>query len=82
MGLFFWGIGAVLKYSLHKPTLGFGDVQLWAVLSLFLKIQDFPFFILLTGLVGFCNFLIYRKSSYLPFVPSISLAFLITFWFK
>jgi prepilin signal peptidase PulO-like enzyme (type II secretory pathway) len=82
MGLFLWGLGTLLKYFLKKPTLGLGDVQLWTVLSLFLKVQDFPFFILLTGFLGFCMFLIYRKKTRLPFVPAISLAFLISFWFK
>lgn len=81
-----WGLGFSISKIKKQTALGFGDVQLWAVLSLFLSLDHLPFFLMLSGGIGCLMTFFVPKKMTIPFAPALSLGFLITlyklFFFK
>jgi prepilin signal peptidase PulO-like enzyme (type II secretory pathway) len=102
---FFVVISIIMSRVLHKQSLGFGDVKIFASLVMLFSFEQNVAFIGLCGFFGIISHVIHlrlkggnvvknaennqkvikfsRKSSpSFPFIPSITLAFLLVFWFK
>lgn len=79
-GLLFWGLGFCVSQIKKEPALGFGDVQLWIVLALFLAPNKLPLFIMTAGGIGCLMKFFFSKEKIFPFAPALSLGFLATFY--
>ncbi len=92
---FFLLLSFIMKLVLKKDCLGFGDVKLFAILSVLFNFEGFVVFI---GLCGFCGILFYvlknvhekfslekttnglNYEKSFPFIPSITIAFFLAFY--
>lgn len=81
-----YGAGKITALILRRPSLGFGDVKLFAVIGLWLGVQVLPIFLILTGVIGVIFGSIWKikvKTNKFPFGPAIITAFLIcVIWIK
>lgn len=63
-----------------REALGFGDVKLFGVMGLWLKVASFPAFLIIAGASGVLLSLLWKPltgSAEFPFGPSLVLAFII-----
>ena len=78
--------GITLKYSFYfirnKDGLGLADINLAFIITIFIGIENFVYFMFLSGLLGLAFGLIWQrlfKQNLFPFFPSLSIAFLISY---
>ncbi|MBL6784816.1 MAG: prepilin peptidase [Rickettsiales bacterium] len=78
--------GLILKFSYYfirkRDGLGMADINLAFIVTIFIGIENFPYFLLLSGLLGTIFGLIWQKlykQDIFPFFPSLSIAFLISY---
>ncbi len=81
-----YSCGLVLKYSFYfvrnKDGLGLADINLAFIITIFLGIENFVYFMFLAGTFGVIFGLIWQKifkQDLFPFFPSLSIAFLISY---
>lgn len=81
--------GLFIKYGFllitKKDGLGIDDVKFFGVAGFLLGIKLFPFFMILSGLLGIVFgkiWIIYTKEETFPFAPAICLALILTLVFK
>lgn len=67
----------VLEKIYKKQCLGYGDVKLIAVLSLFMEGNELPIFFFFSGVFS-TLYLYLSKKKVIPFAPFISAGFLVT----
>jgi leader peptidase (prepilin peptidase)/N-methyltransferase len=84
--LFIYFCGIALKYSFYffrnKDGLGLADINLAFIVTIFIGIENFVYFMFLSGLLGLIFGLIWQrifKQNLFPFFPSLSIAFLICY---
>jgi prepilin signal peptidase PulO-like enzyme (type II secretory pathway) len=71
--------GKIVSVILKKDSIGFGDVILLPVLTLFLEVKMIPYFITAAGLIGIIFGAMWKRltdSEQFPFIPPISIAFI------
>ena len=87
--VFFISLTFLMKILLKKDCLGFGDIKLFSSLSMVFSIEQFALFIGFTGIFGIIFFIIREKmfktnnnKKEIPYIPIITFAFLLAFYFK
>lgn len=83
MGFIFYGglaalLGFVTGKILRKDALGFGDVKFFAVSGLWLGIGLFPYFLMLSGILGVVFSIFWKmatQNDIFPFGPALIAAF-------
>ena len=90
--LVFLFLTCLMKKILKKDCLGFGDIQLFAILSVLLNVEQMTLFIGLCGFFGIVFYLIFyefghhkdevykKREKVFPFIPAISIAFFLAFY--
>jgi leader peptidase (prepilin peptidase) / N-methyltransferase len=71
--------GKIVSVILKKDSIGFGDVILLPVLTLFLEVKMIPYFITSAGLLGIIFGAMWKRltdSEQFPFIPPIAIAFI------
>lgn len=83
--IFGGGLGLALhfgyKWIRHKDGLGWGDVKFLAISGLFIPLEFFALFLLMSGILGIMTGIawkIAKKSSVFPFGPALAIALFIT----
>jgi len=78
-GFISWAIGALVGMLKKQESLGFGDVKFFGVAGLWLGIEAFPSFLIVSGLFALVTGIIwmYRGEKIFPFGPSLIVAFFV-----
>lgn len=71
----------VISHQKKQNSFGSGDIILCAILMLTLPWRILPLFFLLSGVFGVITHFLYGGRRY-PFVPALSLAFILSYWLK
>ncbi len=80
-----WLLGAAMSRYLGREALGFGDVKFFAVAGLWLGIDQFPQFLMISGLFGIGLAVIWKKvtgSEIFPFGPALIASFFLLLLFS
>ncbi len=78
--LLIWGVGKVMTFVLKKPSLGFGDVKLFAVCGLWCGFSYLPYVLILSGVLGVIFgvcWSFFKKEDAFPFGPAIIISLFI-----
>jgi leader peptidase (prepilin peptidase) / N-methyltransferase len=74
--------GLIIKYGYifirNKDGLGTGDIKFFAIVAIFIGIENFPIFLLISGILGTIHGLVWQritKSKIFPFIPALAIAF-------
>lgn len=79
-GFTLWLLGWMTTKVLKKEALGFGDVKFFVVAGLWLGFQPWPYFLILSGVIGIAFSVfwrVYKKVEIFPFGPSLIASFFI-----
>ncbi|MBT4990052.1 MAG: prepilin peptidase [Rickettsiales bacterium] len=84
--LYIYVAGISLKYAFYfirgKDGLGLADINLAFIVTIFIGIENFAYFMFLSGVIGVISGLIWQrlyKQNLFPFFPALSIAFLICY---
>ncbi len=76
--LFAWSLGAIMKKTLKKDALGFGDVKFFAAAGVWLGLPAIGHFCIAGGAIGIALGLIWKKikkEEIFPFGPALIVSF-------
>jgi prepilin signal peptidase PulO-like enzyme (type II secretory pathway) len=68
----------LLEYVSRKPILGYGDMQLFIACMMWLRLEQLPLFLVLTGITGAMMGVLLFRNQYFPLAPAISLAWFVS----